>query len=75
MNILLIIKWLLNGVMLMLWDWVCVKEPDALREEAPLNLSVFAIMLRKGSKMKRRLPSMWFESLMILAALFLQRLR
>ncbi len=41
-----------------------------------LSLSVFAIMLRKrlpdGSKMKRLLPG-WFESLMILAALLLQR--
>ncbi len=43
-----------------------------------LSLSVFAIMLRKrlpdGSKRKKRLPGR-FESLMILAALFLQRLR
>ncbi len=43
-----------------------------------LSLSVFAIMLLKrlpdDSKMKRRLPG-WFESLMILAALLLQRLR
>ncbi len=42
-----------------------------------LSLSVFAIMLLKrlpdGSKKKRRLPG-WFESLMILAALLLQRL-
>ncbi len=40
----------------MLWDWVCVKEPDGLREEAPPKF--FAIMLQKrlpdGSKMKRR---------------------
>ncbi len=43
-----------------------------------LSLSVFAIMLLKrlpdGSKMKRRLSGR-FESLMILAALLLQRLR
>ncbi len=43
-----------------------------------LSLSVFAIMLRKrlpdGSKMKRYLPGC-FVSLMILAALLLQRLR
>ncbi len=43
-----------------------------------LSLSVFAIMLWKrlpdGSKMKRRLPG-GFESLMILAALLLQRMR
>ncbi len=43
-----------------------------------LSLSVFAIMLLKrlpdGSKMKRWLPGS-FESLVILAALLLQRLR
>ncbi len=43
-----------------------------------LSHSVFAIMLLKrlpdGSRMKRRLPG-GFESLMILAALLLQRLR
>ncbi len=43
-----------------------------------LSLSVFAIMLLKcfpdGSKMKRRLPG-GFESLMILTALLLLRLR
>ncbi len=43
-----------------------------------LSLSVFDIMLRKhlpdGSKKKRWLPG-WFESLVILAALLLQRLR
>ncbi len=43
-----------------------------------LSLSVFPIMIWKhlpdGSKMKRLLPG-WFESLMILAALLLQRLR
>ncbi len=61
-----------------LWNRVCVKEPDGLREEALLSLSVFAIKLLKrlpdGSKRKRWLPG-WFESLMILAALLLQRLR
>ncbi len=43
-----------------------------------LSLSVFTIMLRKrlpdGSNMNRQLPG-WFESLVILAALLLQRLR
>ncbi len=43
-----------------------------------LSLSVFAIMLWKclpdGSKMKRRLPGE-FESLIILEALLLQRLK
>ncbi len=64
----------LHVVMLMLWDWVWVLEPDGLGEEAPPK----SLMLRKhlpdGSKMKRRLPG-WFESLMILTALLLQRLR
>ncbi len=50
----------------------------AWRKKLLLSLSVYAIMLQKrlpdGSKMKRRLPG-WFESLMILAALLLQRLR
>ncbi len=43
-----------------------------------LSLSVFAIRLRKrlpdGSRVKRQLLG-WFESLMILTALLLQRLR
>ncbi len=45
MNILLIIKWLLNGVMFMLWDFE-FRSLVAWGKKLLLSLSVFAIMLR-----------------------------